>query len=139
MKKIYFIVLLLMLASCSKNDNVVPDETNRCLTAINDFRINQTPPLNILNWDSTLLKACEISVSYFNENGVYPEVSSVAKEAGVSGAVCYIWLDTSNVKDFDIVNYLKTTANSFTSNPKYTKFATYTKGNGTSICFGYEK
>jgi len=137
MKRIYLFVVLLVLVSCTKEE-LIPDEKNTYLESINDLRINSTPSVGLLKWDNELLTVCEKSTNYFNKNGEFPNVTTVINEmGGIHSGVCLIGVDVLNHKNFDLVTYLKTTAATFTYNPKYTKFALYVKDNGISICFGY--
>lgn len=67
MKRIYFIVALLILASCSKNDDMLKDDTTLYLENINKLRSNY-PGLDDLKLDDKLIVLSEKCNDYYVNN-----------------------------------------------------------------------
>lgn len=129
MKTIYLITLLLIGVSCSKDDTIL-DEQNIYLNGINQLRVNSP-----LNWDESLYSFCERCSSYYVKYDSSPDFNTVKGDLKMK--VCYFIIDSSKVKDFDLLTYLKTNFSSYITDTKYIKFGIYTKDNITTFSFGY--
>lgn len=142
MKRMFFIIVLLIFASCSKNDDVLNDDTTLYLDSINNLRSNYLG-LDDLKLDEKLIVLSEKCNEYYVNYNKFSDAQtkiSMMKVVGINGEyVCFKEIKISDYQTFDLVQTLSTEGQQFIYDPKYTKIGFSIKKTCATICFSYPK
>lgn len=141
MKKIYFIITLLVLVSCSKNNDideeiVLNNETALYVAEINKLRMEHDPSLIELKLDDKLVVFSERCNDYYEKNNKFvgvPEMTAISNELGVK-RVSTLNSRVLDYQNFDFIDFLKI-EEFYIYNPAFTKIGFSIRKTCVFVCF----